>query len=1042
MAALYADVEAPSAGLALEAARTLEKLGVRSMGETVDLQASTRGDLAGTPLTLLRHAMSYQQRVMQCHPPGHMITTRRGHVPIEEVVVGDEVLTHLSRWRRVTKLFQRHYEGPLIGLATTGGLKNGRKTGWLWATPNHPILRRYRKKYVEWNVGARRWRFQVKQQRGGQYVVADPPEWVPAENVEAGDLLLLPTIPATSMPDLHMELPPARPNGRRRAVPSSLVVDEGLAEFIGLWLAEGGLMYMKGRPVALTFAFHENERDLHAIVESEALRLFGIAPTRSARPKDHCLVLVLTSGVVARTFEREFGRGAHGKRVPQWLVEAPVEITAAWIRGLFLGDGHFDRDARWHLKTVSRELALCALDGVRRMGFAASVVEEKFATNRRGRNGECRAFRVSVTKVGTFDALMRRQFTPVSVVESRWATTLQPQRQEYSGPVYNLEVEEDESYVCDGIVSHNCWDAFNSDPFFRRLVERTIDFACNGSFWELPAEPEEGSWLDKLKNWKPSRWESLEREEDVWNGWWKSINTGAPNTLPGGDMINRWLCKHLLLSGMFVPHWEWGIYPTGKRQLTMPVRLTCYPASSITLDRENGLFMQERIFLLKQQGAKVVEGFHIEAPQFGGYVGSAGLGNMIQLPVFNSAAKTAPSGTEAFALKYNWSPGDLTTMRVGQFSQTGAGVYPMPPFFSLMPQVAIRSKLFASDLAVLDGLINYIMLFSVGDKDHQPQPAQRDKSGAIKPDGEGDIATTKKMVDAALVRPGMALYLPYYVKLEMITPKIEALLNPARYDPSALEIFRAFGIMFAPRSSGGRERMEVINTTAFEELIGAMRLHIQMFWHMLRNRIVAANGSLNQLPTWTPNPVNTKSDAFVASLYKLAQIGRVSFKTLLRYHNLEDRVELRRIAQDLGQDVDDMLDGYVPTSYVQQTVGPPDLAGEDPTATEPVPTNTDTKAPIPGKVQGPRKTVKVSPGMQKGRPPGSGDSIAAVAISALKGALDLIAGRELSASNGKGEPINLTVNVSGAGKTVKRIERGADGRPERLVEEPVDGDKA
>lgn len=65
-----------------------------------------------------------------CFTAGTLIETRRGQVPIEDVRVGDEVLTHKLRWRKVTYLMQREYEGELYGF-------NGCAPGM---TANHPML--------------------------------------------------------------------------------------------------------------------------------------------------------------------------------------------------------------------------------------------------------------------------------------------------------------------------------------------------------------------------------------------------------------------------------------------------------------------------------------------------------------------------------------------------------------------------------------------------------------------------------------------------------------------------------------------------------------------------------------------------------------------------------------------------------------------------------------------------------------------------------------------------------------------------------------
>ena len=65
-----------------------------------------------------------------CFRAGTPVLTERGEVPIDQVQVGDRVLTHKMRWRRVTRIFQRWYQGKLWGF-------NSRKPS---STGNHPFL--------------------------------------------------------------------------------------------------------------------------------------------------------------------------------------------------------------------------------------------------------------------------------------------------------------------------------------------------------------------------------------------------------------------------------------------------------------------------------------------------------------------------------------------------------------------------------------------------------------------------------------------------------------------------------------------------------------------------------------------------------------------------------------------------------------------------------------------------------------------------------------------------------------------------------------
>ena len=73
-----------------------------------------------------------------CLRKGTLITTRRGLVPIETVRIGDEALTHLGRWRPVVKLYRSASgQSGLVRLCFQGENSRSRP---VVLTPNHPVL--------------------------------------------------------------------------------------------------------------------------------------------------------------------------------------------------------------------------------------------------------------------------------------------------------------------------------------------------------------------------------------------------------------------------------------------------------------------------------------------------------------------------------------------------------------------------------------------------------------------------------------------------------------------------------------------------------------------------------------------------------------------------------------------------------------------------------------------------------------------------------------------------------------------------------------
>jgi hypothetical protein len=421
----------------------------------------------------------------------------------------------------------------------------------------------------------------------------------------------------------------------------------------------------------------------------------------------------------------------------------------------------------------------------------------------------------------------------------------------------------------------------------------------------------------------------------------------------------------MLLSGMFVPHWQLGTMTFGKQTYVVPQALTCYPASSITLRRENSLFMNENVLYFKPivQSTTMQEGQFIEAPTFMPRVGLPA--NMVPIPPMSKSSRAGE--TEGWAVKYAWSPGDIVSIRRGMVQTMGGGVYPLPPFFPLLPQFAIRQKLFHADLAVLDGLINYMLLWKIGDKDHPPKAPTKDPKGNIEP---GTIATVRKLVQEGRIGPAMELFVPYYVDLVIKQPDAAVLLSDTKYGASATEILSSFGIIMPRTQAGSRERFDKFNISGFEEFLGGIRQHVRAFLHLLAMHIRDLNGGkLVSTPQWSPNPLNTKSESFMQELVKLKSMGSVSLRTLLRYHGLDDDVELRRIASELSLDVDDLTNENVPLTFVQQTIDPtaaPGIDGKpDPRQPKGGKNMPKTPATVPG-----RQQDAVPPTKQRGRPPG------------------------------------------------------------------------
>src|SRR5205823_2333397 len=104
-----------------------------------------------------------------CFLAGARVATRGGEKAIETIQVGDEVLTHKGRYRKVYKTMQRPYKGTIYSINYFGD-----RTRTLHVTEEHPLLVAKRQKPEYRNT-----RF--------------TPEWTTASEVRKGDYLAIPS---------------------------------------------------------------------------------------------------------------------------------------------------------------------------------------------------------------------------------------------------------------------------------------------------------------------------------------------------------------------------------------------------------------------------------------------------------------------------------------------------------------------------------------------------------------------------------------------------------------------------------------------------------------------------------------------------------------------------------------------------------------------------------------------------------------------------------------------------------------------------------
>lgn len=144
----------------------------------------------------------------------------------------------------------------------------------------------------------------------------------------------------------------------------------------------------------------------------------------------------------------QFGNGSKNKRIPQWVIDLPNEQLDHFLDGYFSGDGHVRYRCGTKIQmfsTVSKELFLgLQLLILKRYNKVCSLSireDKRKDTFNNTYNGQ-----IAYSKRDVQSRIGFRVYVPIRSIE------------EIAGEVqvYNLEVEDDNSYTCDNVNTHNC----------------------------------------------------------------------------------------------------------------------------------------------------------------------------------------------------------------------------------------------------------------------------------------------------------------------------------------------------------------------------------------------------------------------------------------------------------------------------------------------------------------------------------------------------------------------------------------------------------
>jgi DNA modification methylase len=363
-------------------------------------------------LNMLQQQKGKEQHL--CLARGALVLTREGYKPIQDVQVGDLVLTHKGRWRPV-QVVKNTGVRPVVTLRAQG-------VPGLTLTPDHKLWTRPVAKNA-WAVAHSR-----------RAAKEAEPCWVEAQDTFGSYI-----------------------NQRTPADITQVRISDSEMWLIGRWIADGHVETRGGYMVSIGRAKLEEFRRMageHAGAESDLtavqIRLIGLSEP-------------------ARALLEKCGKGAENKEIPPVLFGLPKVFARILLDGYLSGDGHYlvSRN-RFMAATVSKKLALgLSMLAQRAYGAVSSVYPGRAPgeTIIEGRRVKTKQEWIVCFDVPDTD---RKKSLPFLLEDGAWKKVREI---EDAGETetWCLRVEEDESFTAEGCIVKNCPLQFD---ICDRVIER------------------------------------------------------------------------------------------------------------------------------------------------------------------------------------------------------------------------------------------------------------------------------------------------------------------------------------------------------------------------------------------------------------------------------------------------------------------------------------------------------------------------------------------------------------------------------------------
>jgi len=379
-----------------------------------------------------------------CFPAYAPITTRRGVIPISEIVVGDIVLTLEGNWKKVLHHQITGYKEKLYSLKIKRFGESFDVTGEhrVFAIPSN----------------------EVKFGRGTEkqnYTFGKPRE-LKVDELRVGDWLVMPKNKFSGgIQEINLELEKfqAKTGPKPKSIKQTVKLDYDFGFILGLYIAEGS--YNRG----INLSLNKSEG---CVIETcnrifkEKFNLIGRSYEQGGNENKSFWV---GHTLLGQWFQEVCGHLSQNKKLPYFTFDAPIEFQNGLLDGIDCGDGKKGCNTK-SITTTSKGLAYELRILLTSLGYASGMYKKRAELAER--DG---IFRKAFYKI-SYNKIAKRNYAGYVDDNFGYYQLKEINQIDYGGDVYDFTVEGEHTYTAFGFAVHNCETKGRSIKAFQKALSK------------------------------------------------------------------------------------------------------------------------------------------------------------------------------------------------------------------------------------------------------------------------------------------------------------------------------------------------------------------------------------------------------------------------------------------------------------------------------------------------------------------------------------------------------------------------------------------